>query len=141
MCMDKTEHGLYDVIIHPGFVCLAILIYNERSVAKLRRRDRRHAIEPGGKPRKLPTPPSYERSVAKLRRRDRRHAIEPGGKPRKLPTPPSYVYHYIRGCVPAHNIAIYCISALKEGLHVRHDNNEDQGVGYTATLDGMTVIQ
>nr|CAD7395611.1 unnamed protein product [Timema cristinae] len=28
MCMDQTKHGLYDVIIQPGFVCLAILIYN-----------------------------------------------------------------------------------------------------------------
>nr|CAD7260451.1 unnamed protein product [Timema shepardi] len=50
------------------------------------------------------------------------------------------VEDYIRGRVPAHHIAIYCISALKEGLHVRH-NDEDEGVGYTATLDGITVIQ
>nr|CAD7195762.1 unnamed protein product [Timema douglasi] len=47
---------------------------------------------------------------------------------------------YIRGRFPTHHIAIYCISALKEGLQVRHDNYEDGGVGYTATLDGMTVF-
>nr|CAD7205506.1 unnamed protein product [Timema douglasi] len=40
-----------------------------------------------------------------------------------------------------HNIAIYCISVLKEGLQVRHDSDEDEGVGFTVTLDGMTVIQ
>nr|CAD7200676.1 unnamed protein product [Timema douglasi] len=51
------------------------------------------------------------------------------------------VGHYIRCRVPAHNIAIYCISALKEGLQIRHDNDEDEDVGFTATLDGMTNIQ
>nr|CAD7202803.1 unnamed protein product [Timema douglasi] len=29
------------------------------------------------------------------------------------------VEHYIRGRIPAHNIAIYCISALKEGLQLK----------------------
>nr|CAD7263018.1 unnamed protein product [Timema shepardi] len=58
-----------------------------------------------------------------------------------LKTMPTFsVDHYIRGRVPAHNIAIYCISALKEGLQVRHDSDEDEGVGFTATLDGMTLL-